>query len=66
MLDRVTARVVAHQLGKFIRGSLATPRPRAAIIATTHEDLAADLAATLTIHVGFHGNIEIQHAGRNS
>jgi uncharacterized protein len=53
-LDRVTARVVAHQLGKFVRGS-----GREAVLATTHEDLADDLQPTLRIWKGF-GNRVVQ------
>lgn len=44
-LDRVTAKVVAHQLGKFIRTS-----GKCAIVATTHEDLAADLRPAIQIY----------------
>jgi ABC-type ATPase with predicted acetyltransferase domain len=47
-LDRVTARIVSHQLGKFIRAT-----GRAAILATTHEDLAEDLRPSLRIWKGF-------------
>jgi ABC-type ATPase with predicted acetyltransferase domain len=47
-LDRVTARVVAHQLGKFVRAS-----GRTAVLATTHEDLADDLRPALHIWKGF-------------
>jgi ABC-type ATPase with predicted acetyltransferase domain len=53
-LDRVTARVVAHQLGKFIRAT-----GRAAVVATTHEDLAEDLGAAVRIWKGFGARVEI-------
>jgi len=43
-LDRITARVVAWQLGKFVRASR-----RCAIVATSHEDLLADLQPTRVI-----------------
>ncbi len=56
-LDRVTARVVAHQLGKFVRA-----RRRAAIVATTHEDLAEDLRPALRIWKGF-GDLVVIRAG---
>lgn len=42
-LDRVTAKVVAWQLGKFVRGSVGTGRPRSVFLATTQGDLGADL-----------------------
>ena len=51
-LDRVTAKVVAYQLGKFIRRSVGTGRPRAAVLATTHEDLGADLLPAVKVRVG--------------
>jgi ABC-type ATPase with predicted acetyltransferase domain len=46
-LDRLTARVVAWQLGKFARAS-----GRALLLATTHDDLAADLQPTLHLCKG--------------
>src|SRR5207249_10363269 len=46
-LDRVTARVLAWQLGRFVRASAQSPRPRAALVATSHTDFAEDLGATV-------------------
>jgi len=45
-LDRVTARVVAWQLGRYIRTS-----GRAAVVATSHEDLALDLRPTAVVRL---------------
>ena len=42
-LDRVTAKLVAWQLGKFVR----TGGAKAVIAATTHEDLGEDLAVRI-------------------
>jgi uncharacterized protein len=58
-LDRVTARVVSFQLAKFIRASRKTDRPRAAIIATTHEDLVDDLTPSKRLYVRLNGDVEI-------
>ena len=49
-LDRLTAKVVAYQLRKFITASLTTPTPRAAIVATTHDDLLSDLAPDVLVY----------------
>lgn len=51
-LDRVTARVVAWQLGKFMRRT-----GRAAVLATTHEDLAEELRPTLHLWKGLGAQI---------
>ncbi len=51
-LDRVTARVVAWQLGKFIRRA-----GKAAVLATTHEDLAEDLRPALHLWKGLGSQI---------
>jgi len=59
-LDRVTARVVAFQLGKFVRASMQTNRPRAVIVATTHEDLAGDLRATVRIWKGLGSDVTVE------
>ncbi len=58
-LDRVTARGVAFGLGKFVRGSVGTGRPRVAIVATTHEDLVEDLRPTMRIWKGLGTRVEI-------
>lgn len=62
-LDRVTARVVAWQLGKFIRASKTTNAPRAAILATTHEDLAEDLQPTVHLWKGLGEELHLRIAG---
>ncbi len=62
-LDRVTARVVAYQLGKFVRGSVGSGRPRAVVVATTHEDLGEDLGATVRVWKGFGDRIEVERMG---
>jgi ABC-type ATPase with predicted acetyltransferase domain len=43
VLDRTTARVIAHQLRRYIDHSRATRRPRLAVLATAHDDLSDDL-----------------------
>jgi ABC-type ATPase with predicted acetyltransferase domain len=48
-LDRVTAKVVAHQLRKFVTRSAEGGRARTAIVATTHEDLIEDLRPDVVI-----------------
>jgi len=55
ILDRVTARVVAYQLGRFIKTSNKT-----AILATTHEDLLEDLQPTVRVHVGLGGKVSVR------
>jgi len=55
ILDRVTARVVAYQLGRFIKTSNKT-----AILATTHEDLVEDLRPTVRVHVGLSGKVSVR------
>lgn len=51
-LDRVTAKVVAWQLGKFVRGSRVSGLPRLAMVATSQEDLGEDLAADVRVAMG--------------
>lgn len=51
-LDEVTAKVVAWNLGKFVRGSAGTDRPRAAILAGTREDVVADLRPSMRVWMG--------------
>jgi uncharacterized protein len=46
LLDRVTARAVAWQFARFLRAA-----GRAAIVATSHEDLAEDLQPDSIIHL---------------
>jgi ABC-type ATPase with predicted acetyltransferase domain len=53
-LDRLTARVVAWQVGKFARSA-----GKAVIVATTHEDLAEDLQPTLHLHKGLGDELTI-------
>lgn len=62
-LDRVTARVVAWQLGKFIRASKTTDAPRAAILATTHEDLVEDLRAGVRLWKGLGEELRVRFRG---
>lgn len=63
VLDRVTARIVAWNLGKFVRGSVGTARPRATIVATSHEDLAEDLRPGVVIWKGLGEEIRMtKHA----
>ena len=64
-LDRVTARGVAFGLGKFVRGSVGTGRPRVAIVATTHEDLAEDLLPTVRIWKGLGTRVEVGNGMTN-
>jgi ABC-type ATPase with predicted acetyltransferase domain len=52
-LDRITARVVAWQLGKFARAS-----GKSILVATTHEDLAADLRPTLQFYKPLEGALQ--------
>jgi hypothetical protein len=49
-LDRVTAKILAFQMQKFIRATRTSTRPKSAIVATTHEDLAEDLRADVCIY----------------
>lgn len=53
-LDRVTAKILAYQLGKFIRRS-----GRLALLATTHDDLAADLGPELHVQVQLGGHVQV-------
>jgi ABC-type ATPase with predicted acetyltransferase domain len=53
-LDRITARIVAWQLGKFVRAS-----GKAAIVATTHDDLAEDLEPEVTIYKGLGEEVRV-------
>jgi ABC-type ATPase with predicted acetyltransferase domain len=46
-LDRITARILSWQLAKFIHAG-----STCAIVATTHDDLAGDLASDVTIYKG--------------
>lgn len=46
-LDRVTAKIVAYGLGKFVRKS-----GKCAVLATTHEDVAEDVRAEVRISKG--------------
>jgi ABC-type ATPase with predicted acetyltransferase domain len=50
-LDRITARAVAWQLQRFVAAARRTPRLRAAIVATAHEDLAEDLRPALHVRM---------------
>ena len=59
VLDRVTAKVVAWNLSKFVRGSLGTGRPRAAVVATSHEDLCADLRPGVLVWKGLGAEIRM-------
>ena len=59
-LDRVMARVVAWRLGKFVRGSIANTRPRAALVATCHEDVAEDLQPSVIVRKGFGVEVEVR------
>jgi ABC-type ATPase with predicted acetyltransferase domain len=56
-LDRTTARVIAHQLGKFVRRSRETELPRLAVLATTHEDLVEDLRPERCFHIRLGGSV---------
>ena len=58
-LDRVWARGVGFGLGKFVRGSVGTGRPRVAIVATTHEDLAEDLRPGVQVWKGLGTRVEM-------
>jgi len=51
-VDRVTARVVAWQLGRFVRESVRGELPRAAVVATSHADVEEDLRPTVVVRVG--------------
>ncbi|MGN6368188.1 MAG: ATP-binding cassette domain-containing protein [Phycisphaerae bacterium] len=62
-LDRVTARAVAFQVGRFVRESVGSARPRAVVVATTHEDLAEDLRPTVRVWKGVGGRVEIERDG---
>jgi ABC-type ATPase with predicted acetyltransferase domain len=48
-LDRPAARVIAWQLGRFVRASAGTTRPRAALLASAHEDLVEDLRPAVVV-----------------
>jgi predicted ABC-type transport system involved in lysophospholipase L1 biosynthesis ATPase subunit len=48
-LDRVTAKAVAWNLARHLRA--AAPRPRTALLATAHDDLAPDLHPTLHVRL---------------
>jgi ABC-type ATPase with predicted acetyltransferase domain len=50
-LDRTTARIIAWQLGRFIRDSAAGGLPRAAMVATSHADLEEDLHPTRVLRI---------------
>jgi len=54
ILDRITARVIANQLHRFIKST-----NKSAIIATTHEDLLEDLRPTVRVHVSLNGKVSI-------
>lgn len=54
-LDRVTAKILAYQLGKFVRRS-----GRIAILATTHEDLAEDLRVGVEVRVELGGKVIVR------
>lgn len=52
VLDRTTARVVAWQLGRFVRASAGGDRPRSAVVATSHDDLREDLHPAVVVTMG--------------
>jgi ABC-type ATPase with predicted acetyltransferase domain len=54
-LDRVTARVVAWQVGRFVRDSVRGAVPRAAVLATSHEDVEEDLQPTVVVRLSAAG-----------
>lgn len=54
-LDRVTAKIVAYGLGKFVRKS-----GKCAVLATTHEDIAADVRADLHIVKGLGDVVNVE------
>lgn len=57
VLDRVTAKAVAFSVQKFVRLKGAT-----LIVATTHEDLRAELAPDLYVHKRFQDKIMVEAA----
>ncbi len=59
VLDRVTAKIVAWNLGKFVRGSVGTERPRAAVVATSHEDLCEDLRPNVLVWKGLGSEVRV-------
>jgi len=63
VLDRVTAKVVAWNLAKFVRGSVGKGRPRAAVVATSHEDLSADLRPGVLIWKGLGAEVRVTRYG---
>lgn len=56
VLDRITAKVVAYNLQKVARQNGKT-----VLVATTHTDLAEELAPSLTITKRFHDRVETKH-----
>jgi ABC-type ATPase with predicted acetyltransferase domain len=61
VLDRTTARVVAWQLGRFVRVSAGGDRPRSAVVATSHEDLVEDLRPAVVVTMG-DGGCQVERA----
>jgi ABC-type ATPase with predicted acetyltransferase domain len=57
-LDRLTARAVAWQVGKFARAS-----GKIVVAATTHEDLEEDLRPTVRVWKGLEAGIVIERVG---